>query len=315
MLYDPYSPYSPEEVSIPKFDVEAYWTDPNEPRYGLRPRKAISYNESSRWKFVSDTPLATPVPEPSKELPPSSTENNDQHVHIDDAIEEVVQHFPEVFDPVPAALNPEKVIISETDSDIDSDLDDSIYDGMEEVSASPRIPINRAQSKREDGEEKLDDGEADLNAILNAYGIKTEIRSKIVTECEKVKPFMKAMSRKLEKRLNRKITNECLSTEAENEMTPTLKVVPKPDIPKIRIADMPPPPRSYREAMAGPWKEYWEHADAEELNSHVSKKTYRYSRYPSHGRVLRSHIVRSYKGTVDGYLDRFKSRDVLAGHP
>ncbi|KAI9347210.1 hypothetical protein BDR26DRAFT_951799 [Obelidium mucronatum] len=102
----------------------SYWADPTS--IALAPEHPSSGDASSNnahWTFVSDLPAnvselpTAMVPESEKHSPSVTEEIEPQSEKLDNAINDVVEYFPEVFQPVPAELNPEKEEVSNDDTD------------------------------------------------------------------------------------------------------------------------------------------------------------------------------------------------------
>ena len=76
---------------------------------------------------------------------------------------------------------------------------------------------------------------------------------------------------------------------------------------------LPPVPKSYNEALQGPFASQWKAAMDEEFHSLITNKTWRLTNLPPGRKAIRCKWVYALKTKPDGSLDRFKARLVAKG--
>jgi len=76
---------------------------------------------------------------------------------------------------------------------------------------------------------------------------------------------------------------------------------------------LPPVPKTYKEALQGPFASQWQAAMDEEFHSLITNKTWRLTRLPPGRKAIRCKWVYALKTKPDGSLDRFKARLVAKG--
>ena len=200
---------------------------------------------------------------------------------------------------------------------------------------------SESESSVSDDDSKMDSIEESIETekneeflrILNDWGITSAICADIETEFKKGIPTLPAFRKKLNRRMNKKISkSKCLRIRAfmndpiiNSILKTSVKkivnsMVPYPDansVPKniIFMKDMPPIPKTQKEAYNHKYADMFKQAEQEEINSHHTNGTWGLTSSSEGRKILKSKWVYDYKVDVSkGILIRFKARLVAAGY-
>ena len=104
------------------------------------------------------------------------------------------------------------------------------------------------------------------------------------------------------------------SARKRQKRAPNQPLVPEIIIgPKVKV-DTLPLPKSYEDAITGPYRRYWIKACAEELANLRSNRVWRLEKLPRSARKIKGKFVFKWKPKADGTLDKAKARFTMKGY-
>ena len=93
---------------------------------------------------------------------------------------------------------------------------------------------------------------------------------------------------------------------------------PQSDVPKATISPntkyhLIPIPKNYKDAVTGPYRDFWIKAIKTEIDNLVSRGTWQEVQMPPHARVLKGRYVFKVKPDMNNNIDKFKARWIVQG--